>query len=341
VCSPQALTASGGVCAPTNVDYGLPTWVSAARPLRDFLAAFDASRGGLRFSKPRDISDLAGATGIWPEATDLEPLAATKPIISIACATPEEVLVDAIPTRLGIGNMQMKFAPETIAMNTDLAMAAAARKAEINLLEKIQTAALKDVTSAKVIGATRDLLTAITQAVSAFRYTHRIDRSVVLSAIFPSFVLDVIKTDLARETAHQQGSDFNSLEIPDERAIALIKNCGLNPCFVIDGLPEPESKTFPLQGFAAQTASGAIHAYPTKVCWNLFPEGSVQFLDGGQLNLGVVRDATLDSTNDAELFVESFENIAARGFTNSVVQYVTELCANGQSGATATVSGCA
>jgi hypothetical protein len=83
-----------------------------------------------------------------------------------------------------------------------------------------------------------------------------------------------------------------------------------------------------------------MKAFPTKLVWNLFPEGAIQFLDGGRLDLGVVRDSTLDATNDYETFVETFEGLADRGFSKSVVQYVTELCANGQSGATATISGC-
>jgi hypothetical protein len=333
----EAVIASGGICAPVNVDYTVDTWATAERPLRDGLPAFEATRGGLRFVKPKDIAALEGATGIWTEATDAEPGSATKPVLAVSCGTPEEVLVEAVSTRLGFGNMQARFAPEQVAMNTDLAMAAAARKAEVNLLKLIQAVCLKDVTSAKVLGATRDLLTAIHQAAAAFRYTHRISRKLMLTGIFPDFVLDLIKTDLARETAHQQGTDWNALEIKVEQAEALIRNAGINPIFTLDGLPEEAGK-YPLQGFASQTGTGAIHAFPTKVVWNLFPEGSLQFLDGGRLDLGVVRDSTLDATNDYETFVETFEGIADRGFENAAIQFVTELCADGSSGATSTAA---
>lgn len=49
------------------------------------------------------------------------------------------------------------------------------------------------------------------------------------------------------------------------------------------------------------------------VGWLLYPEGTYQFLDGGRLDLGVVRDSTLDATNDYETFVETFESVAMRG----------------------------
>jgi hypothetical protein len=147
-----ALLATGGICLPTNVDYTIPTWATPKRSLKEGLPAFGATRGGLRFVTPPDIGPLGAATGIWTEATDAEPLAATKPLFSVACGTEELVYVAAVSTRIGFGNMQSRFQPELVAANTELALAAAARKAELNLLELIQAACVKDVTSGKSAG---------------------------------------------------------------------------------------------------------------------------------------------------------------------------------------------
>jgi hypothetical protein len=74
----------------------------------------------------------------------------------------------------------------------------------------------------------------------------------------------------------------------------------------------------------------------------LFPEGAVQYLDGGRLDLGIVRDATLDATNDMEMFTEIFESLAMRSFTGGAIQYVSTLCASGASaGTVSTVGSCA
>jgi len=54
--------------------------------------------------------------------------------------------------------------------------------------------------------------------------------------------------------------------------------------------------------------------------WFLFVEGTFQYLDGGRLDLGVVRDSILDATNDYETFVEVFENVAFRGIEAYQVQ---------------------
>jgi hypothetical protein len=78
-------------------------------------------------------------------------------------------------------------------------------------------------------------------------------------------------------------------------------------------------QALPNQFFALATA-GAEPQWPNQasdgsfvVGWLLYVEGSFQFLDGGRLDLGVVRDSVLDATNDYETFVEPFEAVAFRG----------------------------
>lgn len=332
VVTESALTASGGVCAPVNVDYNVPTYSTAARPLKEGLAAFQVSRGGLRYITPPDISELEGATSIWTEATDAEPGVATKPVIHVTCGSEQLVYVDAVPTRLGFGNMQGQFSPEYVAANTDLAVAAASRIAENNLLKHIEESCVKNVKQKKVISAARDIITNVEQVVTAYRWLHRIDPSVKLTAILPDWVKALVKIDLAREPAHQQSSEWNVLEITDEQVVNLFEVHGVHPIFHLDGQAEPGSKNFPLQGFATPAENGEYYekVFPAKVAWYLFVEGSIQFLDGGRLDLGVVRDSTLDATNDYETFIETFETIAFRGFTRGAWQLVSEWNALGQ-----------
>jgi hypothetical protein len=53
--------------------------------------------------------------------------------------------------------------------------------------------------------------------------------------------------------------------------------------------------------------------YPTTVDAFIFPEGSFLHLDAGTLDLGLVRDSTLNSTNQFQMFSETFENVALVG----------------------------
>jgi hypothetical protein len=344
VCAPAAILASGGVALPVNVDYSVPTWADSNRPLRDALPAFQADRGGLRFVSPPDIgvpslqgtaSGLGSATGIWTEATDASPAGQTKPVYAVSVGTEQLVYVNAIPTRLGFGNMQGRFAPEQLAANTDLGIAVAAREAELELLTLMLNAS-KQVQPKEMLGASRDVLASLDLLLAQYRYSHRIPRNAAFDAVFPEWAVDLIRADLVRELAHDDSSGARDvLAISDEmiagwfrtRNVNLIltedsvkagtygtgSNALLNQFFglMAGGAPEPQ--------WPNQSADGTI-----QLAWLLFPTGTYQFLDGGRLDLGVVRDSTLDATNDYELFVETFESVAMRGLEAYQVQSVVQ-----------------
>ena len=152
VCGPQAVVASGGVCLPVNVNvdqsgahmgHGGPSAAGRASRLSS------RSRAGLRFVTPPDLgvvdlqgsaSGLGSATSVWTEATDASPGAAVKPVYHVACGNEQLVYVNAIPTRIGFGNLDVCSAPEQVAANTDVAIAAAAREAELELLTQMYNA---------------------------------------------------------------------------------------------------------------------------------------------------------------------------------------------------------
>jgi hypothetical protein len=340
VCGPQALVASGGVCLPVNVDYSVPTWAGADRPLRDALPAFQADRGGIRYVTPPDIgipslqataSGLGSATGVWTEATDASPAGQTKPVYQVACGAEQLVYVNAIPTRVGFGNMQGRFAPEQVAANTDLAISVAAREAELELLQ-LMLASTKQVVPQQYLGAARDLLATTHLLVAQYRYSHRIPDSVGFVGVFPEWAKPLLKADLLREVAHDNAGSMNVWDISDAQLEAWIGSAGIsNVIWTLDGV---KAGTYGTGGtaclnqyFGLMPSNAPEPQWPNQsgdgnvqVLWMLFPEGSYQFLDGGRLDLGVIRDSTLDATNDYETFVETFESVAFRGIEAYQVQ---------------------
>jgi hypothetical protein len=337
--SRDVLKATGGVCQPVNIDWSLDTWFTADRPLRDALPSYQASRGGLQYRQPIDFSAMLGATSVWTAATDANPGASTKPVVHIACPNVQTQYVDAVPTRLGFGNMQSRFDPETVAMNTDAAMAAASHVAELNLLAKIAAAATADITTAALLGAARDFMTTLRQSAAIYRDNHRIPDSQVITVCLWRGVRDLIIIDRIKELAHDDAGD-STFHLGYDWVDSLFAAAGCRPIWVIDPLPA-NGVVYPLQGFAPVAASTALPKFPASFVWHMWVEGSIQFLDGGRLDLGVVRDSTLDAVNDYETFVETFEGLAFRGYAGSVWQLVTTLCANGVSSAAATVATCA
>lgn len=337
-CGLQALIATGGTCAPVNVDYSIGTWAVAERPLRDGLPPFEATRGGIRFVKPPDIEEWESATGVWPEATDAAPGGETKPVKTLTCGTEESVLLQAVSTRMGFGNMQARFAPEQVAANTELAIAAASRVAEESLLNLIEAFCVKKLETAQHLGYGRDLMSAVSYALAAYRNIHRVAEAQTFVAIFPSWVKELLRTDLAREQAHDNAGTFNVWEVSDAQIDDWFKARHINVIWHLDGQKEPSSKNYKTQYWGTPAEGKKLdELLPTEVLpWYFFPEGAVQYLDGGRLDLGVVRDSTLDATNDYETFVEVFESVANRSMTKGVWQILSSLKATGGSAATVT-----
>ena len=317
----QALVASGGTCLPGNVDYSLDTWATADRPMKAGLAQYQADRGALQYRNPPTVAALAGATTVWTEATDADPGESTKPVLAITCEGPVTTYVNAIPTRLGFGNLMGQFDPDTIAANTDLAIAAAARIAEVELLTLLQAACTADITVPTTLSASRDFFAMLDLLTANFRYTHRLNEDQVLTIVLPAWFKSAIRADRVNEQAHDNAGSQDNFGVTDAWIDDMLAVRDLKAIWTLDGLGV-NGEVYPFQGFDGFTASTEIPAWPTAVVMNVYIEGSVQFLDSGLLNLGVVRDATLDETNDYETFIETFEGLAFRGFSGGALQVV-------------------
>jgi hypothetical protein len=67
--------------------------------------------------------------------------------------------------------------------------------------------------------------------------------------------------------------------------------------------------------------------FPDTFTWYMFAEGTFLFLDGGTLDLGIIRDSTLVGTNDYKMFVETFEGIAKVGVES--IKVTSTIAVNG------------
>jgi hypothetical protein len=90
---------------------------------------------------------------------------------------------------------------------------------------------------------------------------------------------------------------------------------------------------------SSQTAA-ALDALPDIIEWAIFPEGAFIHVDSGGLELGIVRDSTLNSTNDYQFFGETFENVALLGPAQGAYWVSSDICASGQFPPAGTVRTC-
>lgn len=293
--SPAALTASGGHATPLEVRYDVFGLGMLSRPIRDSLPKFQADRGGIRFIAPPVLSAYDAAVGVWTNTTDTTPGGATKASLTVTGAAERTAVTDAVTLQLQVGNFFARAYPELLARHNELALIQHAREAELNIVSKIDAASTQ-VTAAAVLGVARDFLVQIKKAGAAYRSRHRISPDTQLRGIIPTWVLNAMSADLTM----QMPGDA-SLGLSDSEVNAYLASSNITVT------ASPDLALFGTQG------AGALLDFPTSFEWYLFAEGTFLFLDGGTLDLGIIRDSTLVGTNDYKMFVETFEGVAYVG----------------------------
>jgi hypothetical protein len=323
----RALVASGGLCAPLTPLYEIPDFASTARPVRGSLPSFLAERGGVSVPTVSTIGDIDTAITVIEESEDaLGGTFATKSCQDMECPSWSDVAVGIISHCREYGNLNSRAWPEGIAHENNLTMAAHARTAEVRLLDRIRALSIKK-TTAQDYGSFAEFVYAIARSAAGIRYRLRME-DVVLRALIPAYVPDLLISDFAATESDRSQSRAS--------VTALLRAAGIEPAFYLDS---PTAGTS--QAFADLVDDGgALAGFPTAVQWALFIEGTFLHLDSGVLELGVVRDSTLNSTNDYQVFGETFENVARIGPAQAALWLTSTVCPTGEFPALATARSC-
>jgi len=297
--APEALVASGGHSTPFEVKYDIFGFGVGDRPVRDSLPRFQADRGGIRYITAPALSSYANAVGVWTNADDIA-ASSTKDSLTVSAATEVTKATDAVTLQLQFGNLMTRAYPELIARHNELGLIQHAREAEQAILSAITTDSTA-VTTSSLIGVARDFLVNVGRAASAYRSRHRLDASMPLRLIAPYWIKDAMIADLA---------------------IAAPGDGTLDAAGEVDGYLASRNVnvtwSHDLNVSGAQSA-GAMNEFADTFTWYIFAEGTFLFLDGGTLDLGIIRDSTLVGTNDYKMFVETFEGVAKVGVESLVV----------------------
>jgi hypothetical protein len=163
-------------------------------------------------------------------------------------------------------------------------------------------------------------------AVAGYRSRHRTSDNIALRVMLPAWTKELLRADMARSF---HGNDLEPLNVSDAQITGWFTARNVNVSWYVD------TATGASQVFGTQSA-GALNAFPSTVQWFLFVEGSFVFLDGGTLDLGLVRDSTLNKTNDYQIFAETFEAVAFYGIES--LKITSTVCPNGVYSPAATAS---
>jgi hypothetical protein len=335
VLAPEAIVAAGGLCAPVATDYSVDVIGSTARPVRDGIPSFGADRGGISLRPGVVFDDWSGAVGQWTLQNDIDAATAgapdpTKPIIEALCPGFTQFTVYAVPARVRFRNVTARFDPEGTSANIEATHVWHARFAE-NLLLARMAQLSNVVTTAKALGAVRDLLVAIDHLVAQYRSRWRYDDTVALAMLMPQWVRDLMRADITRGEY-----DLEALAVADARINTWFTNRSITPRWHLDGRSVAQASGSGIPAIAAQqygplVSGSAMPGFPAQVEALLYKQGDFVFLDGGELNLGTVRDTTTNAVNAYEMFEETFEGIGFRGTAGTAVQLVASVEPTGMS----------
>lgn len=307
-----ALVASGGWCAPSETIYDLFSVVSRDGLLD--LPSVSVSRGGIMYPDYIGLSAADDALWTWSEANDENPGSdgdATKPCVKIPCPTFSECRLGAEGLCVTHGNLMDRAYPEMTRYFVDLVMTAHLhRMSNAQVAAIIATAEAVTVTSAPS-DAAGDILNAIDLQVADYRSEHLMSESVVLEGTFPQWWHGAIRSTLAMRNG------------VDKLAVS---NAEINGYFTTRNV-RPQF----LAGYDPIYNAAAATAWPTDSTFLLAPAGGYVLADGGSIDLGVVRDSTLNETNDfTAAWSEQFYCVLQRGPAAREVTVTTAV--DGQTG---------
>lgn len=317
-----SLTAAGGWCAPSEIDYSL----GCERESREGLFTLPEvgiRRGGLQWTQGIDFAAIFNGTGFsFTEADDIAgryardgsgtAVVGDKPCYRIPCPEFQEARLAVSGLCIVGGLLQLRGYPEVVSSTIRRALIAHDHKMSANILNAV-IAGSTAVTYPARVGAVAPLLDSIEMQTEHYRYTHRMARATTLEAVFPFWVRGVLRSDLARRL----GVDF--ISVPDSRIDAWFRDRNISPQYVYN--------LDPITGSAA-----SFLAWPSTVRFVLYQAGT--WVKGGTdiITLDTLYDSVLLGQNDyLALFSEEGWLVAQRCPDSRVVS--VPLCPDGSTAA--------
>lgn len=308
----DALTAAGGFCAPAETVYGFVKVNTPSGLVQDFLPTVGAPRGSIQYPKSPDIRDAftANPSRAYTLANDIA--GTSKAVTTVACPTFAVCQVGAQYTILKFGNFATRAYPEWVEHWIGLSMDVQAHQTSAKLIGQMIVLSNPIVSVGPNGGATATIFGNIGMAAADMRSDLRMADDSPLEVVLPIWIDDLIRSDLARA---RKGQLDDTLNVTDARIAQWFAVLNVIPRYVTDWQT------------VSGTATTGTTVWPSGLQFLIYPPGTFVLLDMGVLDLGVVRDSTLNTTNDYTIFVETFQAVCKPGIESRL--YSMSICANG------------
>jgi len=304
----NSLTAAGGWCAPSEILYNFFD-ISCADGMID-LPTVGITRGGIQFPVSPSLADttISGAFGgfavtfdetsnpwLWTEASDIAAATGspTKPCVRVPCPTFDEERLECYGICLTAGNLTDDSYPEATQHMIQLLMNAHSHAMNARLIALMVARSNVAVTTGEFAGggtpatakpAYQQFLSGVDLGATDYRARYGMCLDDVLEVVAPYWVRNAIRADLA----WRNGVDLLSVD-----------DSMINQFFTDRNLRVQWVNDWQVRG-ASQfgNASTPMTAWPTSAQVMIYAAGTYVHGQGMSLDLGVVRDSVLNTTND-------------------------------------------
>jgi hypothetical protein len=324
--NPQALVAAGGWCSPSEIRYDFYN-IADTDGLLD-LPTTGIRRGGLRWPTSPSFGDLSGSAGLWHWNETQDVAAATgtsqsgsKTCARVPCADFSEERLEGEGICITAGNLATDAWPEALADFLRLVNVYHAHRVNAWMINALVQRSISVSVCVTGMGVAIPVLDAIEMQVTDYRTRFAMADSAVLECVLPSWILAEIRADLAKRMFASPDYAF------------AVTNAMIGSWFTLRNV-----RVQFVQDWQVRTAGfpGRVGTYmttwPTTVKFLLYAAGTFLRGNGLTLDLGVVRDSTLNATNDhTAAWSEEFFLVAEIGHQSLVV--TVPICPNGVTGA--------
>jgi hypothetical protein len=296
----QALVAGGGWCAPSELTYNFFN-IATSDGLID-LPTVGISRGGIKYPVSPSMADVqlapfvsgfsnASVPWLWTETDDQATVTGTpnKPCYRIPCPSFSETRLECYGVCVTAGNLTDDAYPELTANTLRLVMTAHAHAMNTRLIATMVGLSSAAVTGGELTGAAAasdpvtQILGATELAAIDYREKYAMAGDSVLEVVFPRWVKAVIRAALRHRVA------VTEFDETDAEIVALFGGLNVRAQFVAD---------WQVRGAGQFGTATAMTAWPVTLDFMLYAAGTFIKGNGLTLDLGVVRDSTLNAEND-------------------------------------------
>ena len=322
----KALVAGGGFCAPAEPIYDL--FSIGGRGGGVSLPTVNAPRGRVTYVTSPTYEDFRTNpewyNAVGEDYTAAEDAADTaKDLFVIDCPDTTTCSVVAHPAIVQASNFQGRFYPEYIRRISDLTGVAHFHKVNSFLISALVSNSVTHNAADVNGGAYVQVFQNLRFHAALMRETYRLDIGTVLELAVPHWAIDALAADrIARDST----TDYS---VARAAVMADLNSVGLRVQELYDWAGQNISGDQP-----GTTAQGN---FPATAQFLLWVPGSAVRLDGGMLNLGEVRDSTLNNQNNYQTFMETWEQVCFPGPAPWLLDDI-QICPSGATGARETIT---